>query len=248
MKKLIITVFLLLACAGLAYAQAADFTKANASYRDGKYDEAIAAYESILKSGYESGPIYYNLANSYFKKQQIGKAILNYERAKRLTPRDFDLAANSQFALSAVVNEVHKPLNFWDKLWQGHLRFYSFNEMVIILSFLLVALGAAHLVTLYFNWKAGRLVMSALAALILIFAYGLNLKISAEHNVAMMIDSTAARFEPNDKATVYFELPAGQQVFLGDRESGWVKIERPDGKSGWVGENTLEAIELKQLR
>jgi hypothetical protein len=39
--------------------------EANKSYTDGKFDEAAKAYELILKQGYKSDVIYYNLGNAY---------------------------------------------------------------------------------------------------------------------------------------------------------------------------------------
>src|SRR4029077_19623718 len=48
--------------------------------------------------GHESGPVYFNLGNAYFRAGNPGRAILNYERARRLMPRDPDLHANLGFA------------------------------------------------------------------------------------------------------------------------------------------------------
>jgi len=237
---------LLAASVGSAHAQTAEFTRsyaaANNAYRDGKYDDAIAGYETVLKHGFESGPLYYNLGNSYFKKQQFGKALVNYERARRLMPRDLDLMANSQFAASEVQNHVPFTLSPWQKLWQRHIEFYSRDEMVLIISVLLIFLGAAHLLVLYFGWKTGRLAMGGFAVLFLIFAYGLQMKLSADRDAGILIKTAAARFEPSDKATIYFELPVGQRVQVHEREGGWAKIERPDGKAGWVSEESLEGI------
>ena len=74
------------------------FTAAAAAYRAEDYDKAAAAYEEVLRGGKESGALYYNLGNSYFKKGSLGKAVLNYERARRLVPRDGDLNFNLEYA------------------------------------------------------------------------------------------------------------------------------------------------------
>lgn len=245
MKKIIVLMLSVLMSASAAFAvdiSVPNFAKANSAYRDGKYDEAIAAYEAILTSGFESGAIYYNLANSYFKKQELGKAVLNYERAKRLLPRDPDVAANAQFAVSEVKSAVPEPLSAWEKLWEGHIKFYSVNEMALVLAILFLLFGAAHLVILYLNWKAGRVAMCAAAVLFVIFAYGLQAKFAYERDAAVALRSSVARFEPNEKATVYFELPEGQRCRIEEKEGGWVKITRPDGKAGWVDAGSVEGI------
>ncbi|KJU84184.1 hypothetical protein MBAV_003620, partial [Candidatus Magnetobacterium bavaricum] len=80
------------------------FQKASAYYAQGKYDSAIARYEGLLAAGVESGNLYYNLGNCYFKAGDIGRSILSYERAGRLIPHDPDLKANYEFVLSQAPN------------------------------------------------------------------------------------------------------------------------------------------------
>src|SRR5262245_15612276 len=148
MKRILFVLLFFLSLTFFAQADStSEFSKANFLYRDGKYEEAIKTYESILASGVESGPIYYNLANSYFKQKQIGKAVLNYERAHRLIPRDHDLLDNEKFVLS--IGERLWPIG---SLWQKHIRFYTINEMTIILAIILLAIAGIHLLGLYRNW------------------------------------------------------------------------------------------------
>ncbi|HSA31118.1 MAG TPA: tetratricopeptide repeat protein, partial [Candidatus Omnitrophota bacterium] len=101
-KTIVISLIFYLIFAGKVFAEepSAVFAKANTEYQQGRYEEAGGLYEQILESGQESGALYYNLGNSYFKKGQIGKAILNYERALDFFPRDADLQANYAFARS----------------------------------------------------------------------------------------------------------------------------------------------------
>ena len=72
--------------ASAAYASDPDklWDQANTAYINNDFPTAISLYETILSSGRQSGKLYYNLANAYFKEQEIGRAILNYNRALRL--------------------------------------------------------------------------------------------------------------------------------------------------------------------
>ena len=64
----------------------ATFTRANADYAAGKFPSAIEGYESLVKSGQWNPSLFYNLGNAYFRTGDLGRAILNYERALALDP------------------------------------------------------------------------------------------------------------------------------------------------------------------
>lgn len=244
MRKIILIFTLLLMTIPAAAQQelALNFAKANLLYRDGQYSQAIVAYEQIIADGTESGAIFYNLGNSYFKNKQLGKALVNYARAQRLLPRDSDLAANVKFATAAVAGRVESTVSLVDKILAGHVRFYTVNEMVLILSILIGLLGLVHLSGLHWNWPARRIVIVILGIFLGFFAIGLGVKMNSEKAASIVIHSTSARFEPSEKATVYFELSEGQGVRIQASEGDWLKIQRPDRKMGWVAAADIERI------
>ncbi len=67
------------------------FEAANRAFGAGKYAEAISGYEKITKENGYSAAVLFNLGNAYYHNNQFGRAILNYERALRLSPRDPDI-------------------------------------------------------------------------------------------------------------------------------------------------------------
>lgn len=220
----------------------ADFSKANSAYRDGKYQEAIEGYQSILAAGFESGAVYYNLANAHFKNNELGKAIVNYERANRIMPRDRDLIANYKFALSDVVGRTEYSQNLFEKIWASHNRFYSTNEVILVSALLLILMALCHLAGLYWRWQYWRVTTIWIAVLFAVFVIGVQMKNAIEKDAGIVITAVAARFEPTDKATVYFELPEGQVIKELGKEDDWLKVERPDGKIGWVPIVSIERI------
>jgi tetratricopeptide (TPR) repeat protein len=87
------------------------FFKANTRYHDGAYEDAAREYQRLLESGIESGNLFFNLGNAYFKVGDVGRAILNYERAALFMPSDPDLAANLAYARSLTgVEPCEVPL------------------------------------------------------------------------------------------------------------------------------------------
>jgi tetratricopeptide (TPR) repeat protein len=67
------------------------------AYRNQDYKRSIELYETLVASGLEenreSAQLYFNLGNAYFRDHQLGKAILNYERAHLLAPPAIAISA-----------------------------------------------------------------------------------------------------------------------------------------------------------
>jgi len=94
---LVLSILILLFTTNNVSAEMNKFEQANKFFESKKYDDAITGYESIVNEGIESASLYYNLGNAYFKKGDLGRAVLNYQRAKRLEPADEDLIHNIEF-------------------------------------------------------------------------------------------------------------------------------------------------------
>ena len=102
-----------LATAGVCAGQGAFFDEGNQRYQEGDFDGALERYAQILDDGLESGELYYNIGNTYFKLGELGPAILYYERARRLMPGDGDLLANLELARSLTADEIAPLPGFW---------------------------------------------------------------------------------------------------------------------------------------
>jgi len=221
------------------------FYKANTAYGSGDYASAIAEYEKALDSGYESSNLYYNLANSYFRKGELGRAILNYERAKRLIPRGSDLKSSSDYALGFVKRTARNvtkimPLRVMHTLAGS----FTVNEVTIFLSVLFCLLMAMVLAHLYFNWARHYLALLIIAAAF--FAGGafiLAVDIKAIGRVAVIVvEKTGSKFEPFERATTHFTLYEGTKVTVLATRGDWYKVRRSDGRIGWVEKRALEII------
>lgn len=85
------------------------------------YLESARLFETILKDGFQSGVVYYNLGNAYYRAGEYGRAILNYRKAKSFRPRDPYLAANLQQAISMAPGRLVEP----PKPWWNHVLFWN---------------------------------------------------------------------------------------------------------------------------
>ena len=128
------------------------------------YREAAALLESLLADGYQSGAVYYNLGNAYFRAGEYGKAIAAYRKAKPNRPRDPYLEANLRQALAVAPGRLPEPQVPWWRhvlFWSGWLSFRekayaSFTGFVIAA---LVACAALLLRRPFAYWISAAIVI-----------------------------------------------------------------------------------------
>jgi len=222
-----------------------EFIGAGIAYRDARYDEAISRYEKILDGNRVNGPLYYNLGNSYFKKGSLGKAILNYERAKKFIPRDSDLNFNDRYVRSQIGQYVQEEgTHFIGSAFKSFIGFYTIDEMIIIVVLIGILIGVIFLGSLYLNWPSSfaRGMIIVLFVSLILYGSGLFGKIRYDKNMAVVMEGTESYFEPRADSTVHFNLPEGAKARILKRKGNWVKIKRLDGKIGWVDMDVLEEI------
>src|SRR6184192_4570034 len=103
-----------------------DFGKANQEYAQGHFKEAIAGYETLVRSGPLSANLFYDLGNAYFRTGDFGRAILNYKRALALERHHPEATANLQIAR----DEAH-ALEIQPSSLERYLQFASLNQYSI---------------------------------------------------------------------------------------------------------------------
>lgn len=253
-RMTIITIFLLWICsvqtshAGPDGPQAPEviFSKASLYYEATQYDEAIHQYRLLLQQGLESGPLFYNLGNCYLKKGQLGKALLNYERAKRLIPSDADLIANHQYARSFIKGSSSGDALAWhDKVFEGLSGRFSPDGLTISLSVIYTLFMLMLTIRIYSTrmrrYSSGVIVI--LFVLFILSSLSLYRKVSVIGKEAIaMTDEVDVKLQPFEKAPLHFTLYEGTKVWILRTEGDWVKILTLNKKAGWVKASHIEVI------
>ncbi|MFA5363342.1 MAG: tetratricopeptide repeat protein [Candidatus Omnitrophota bacterium] len=226
-------------------AQGSLFYQAGISYQQGKYDRAASDYEKLINSGLESGNVYYNLGNSYFKKGDLGLAVLSYERARRFIPNDGDLRSNYKFALHTLNLEPQLFGNRLQKLIYKLFEAMTVDFLTVFMSVIYTALILFFILNLFFGGlkRVFSIAVFMLAALFVLSAAALNGKINYLDKSAIVINKDAeVKFEPLESATTYFKLTEGSRVEVIEKVENWYKLKRFDGKTGWAHKDTLALI------
>jgi tetratricopeptide (TPR) repeat protein len=244
--------FLSLVITGISFADEAaqTFERANQLYLQAKFPDAVAQYEKIAQSGFESGELYFNLGNAYYKSGNIQKAILNYERAKQLLPRDEDVQFNLQLANLQVVDKIDAVPRLFVYRWaDSMLALFSLSTMGwIVYSFFMLTLAAFAVFLYVKTYTQKRLSMFAglvfSAALILtMIGYGVqSYKESNTEFAIVMSDVANIKAAPDSKGNDLFVLHKGLRVQVLDGVNHWRKIRLADGKIGWIPEDDCESI------
>jgi len=223
--------------------EASAFNRANAYYEQGNYDEAIKQYNSVLEGGWESGNLYYNLGNCYFKKGELGRAILNYEKARRIIPLDNDLESNYEYARSLIKGaEITSKKSFISRMLSNVFEKFTIDGLTILLNILYILILISVLFGLFFRqFKKQTLVFSIIFALFFVVSLtGLKGQAACLNQEAVVVAGQVdAKFEPMDKATTHFTLYEGMKVKVLSSANNWHKVRRLDNKSGWIEDSAL---------
>ncbi len=226
------------------------FKDGNQLYQAGQYQAALEKYSQIANLGQESSALYFNMGNCYYKFQDVGRAILFYERALRLSPGDEDVQTNLSIAQLATPDKIERQPDFiLTRVVQAYCHILPENIQVGLVLGLYLAVMAGLILWVLTRGRrigswAGRTSL-VLAVLLLLAGSSLAGRGWEERNrrdaviLASKVDVMSA---PGAQAVEVFSLHAGAKVTL-DRSSGdWVEIILPDRKSGWVKREALEAI------
>jgi len=222
-----------------------DFKSANQLYDAGKFTEAAAVYQKIEP---KTVHVYYNLGNAHFREGKLGLAILDYERARRLAPRDPDIAANLKFAEQRLgVDDVNAPPHAWQKYLRSILESRSSTEWGTyeLVGLWLTALAVG--ICLYIpRFRTGMLVVTAVALLgfaASVFALGHEVLGDRTAPAAVVVAAeTDARFAPVPDSTTHFKLTEGTRVVIREDRGQWLFVERADGQQGWVKSDSIERV------
>ena len=249
MKSVLGLVCLLLGNLTVCAAGSTAFEQANREFQAGHFATAAASYEKLLAAEGPRAAVYYNLGNSYQRIGQYGHAILAYERARLLAPRDPDLAANLGLArkaaaafeesggyphLDAAANYLSR--NEWSWLVAGGALF---------LGGLAAGCGIFGLPRRGLRQAALTVAGLAVFGMIAGSAALYHRRGEAGHGIVLS-DKAEVRLSPFDKAEALGSPGIGRTVHIRDHSGGFSYIEVPGTNlHGWVTDKDVAGIETE---
>lgn len=241
--------------------------RANSAYDEERYDEAITDYNSLIDQGFANEYLYYNLGNAYFKRGlanvdskgygfnngELGRAILNYERALEIDPGMEDAQYNLEMAYKFTEAPEALPVNFMTSIWQGLADMATSNTWCIISLVALVVSMALVLVYLLSTKRTARITTFFLSIFTIIL-FILTTSLAISQRSAQMNDSRAVIIcndtqniysEPKKKSTHIRTHRQGVVVTIlgtGGKNNEWTEVKFADGEKGWIVSEAVERI------
>ena len=200
---------------------------------------AQAQVPAQAQNGY-SAPALYNLANSFARAGKPGLAVLNYERARLLDPKDPDIEAN--------LRHVREASGLPPDSRSGFQRAAEFADPRLLAWVGLLGLSLAGVAA----WvRVGS--KSHRRKLLLAMWLGIGLLgVSVANGVALwpliheavvIAPSTPVRVSPVTEEEPLFVLPEANIVAVRAEHEGFILVQTQNGRSGWVpGKNLVRIV------
>ena len=206
-------------------------------YKSGNFETAAQKFEIIALNGIKNGKLYYNTANAFLKAGDVGKAVLWYERAKKLIPSDADLKFNLDYAQERLkdINDS-KSLNFSDILffWKNYFSSNLIRYSAIILSFIVFLYSSIRVINRKKIFTTAGSLAFVLFLLVLSTALFDYYQLYNTNSAIIIPDKVSVRSGLSEDSTELFILHAGTKVKVDKENNEFFRISFSKGKLGWV--------------
>ncbi|UCE46299.1 MAG: tetratricopeptide repeat protein [Phycisphaerales bacterium] len=214
------------------------------------YAKAILSYERIINEGrIENAKLFYNLGNAYFLKEDIGKAILNYRRAERLSGSDADIQKNLDFARSRRIDKITPKTQerVLETLFFWHYDFSLRTKFTLACLFFAAACICVTVMIWLGRTPLPMFIAVISAVLMLCFAASVAVEswLTAETVCGVITaQDVVGRQGDGQSYPESFKDPlhAGTEFDLLEHRPGWFHIELSDGSDSWIPDNSAELI------
>jgi len=222
----------------------AAWVSAHKAYEEGDYKRAAFLYEEVSQIHPTDPSAYYNLANSYYKNDQVGLAVLNYEKARRFEPRSKDIRKNLRLAQSRVKIRLTSTTPEFIQWGFNISSFLRKGELIL----LCLTLWSAWMIltilrfTKRSQWIFGIRRWVILLGILSLALLGFKVVDEQRHEAVILTPQVEVRYGPSEKEKAAFKLTEGVVTGVADEVKGWIRLELPGNETGWVQKKDLGLI------
>lgn len=230
---------------------------ADSAYTADNYILAEALYcEAISRFG-TSSILFYNLGNAYYRQGNLGKAIVNYERALKLDPTNADASANLEFVKGKIADRQLDESSILDRLW-GNLVTGLKADTWAWVSIILFALFLAGALTYLFSSVVivkkvsffGGIIVFVVCALSIVISFAAGNRATTDRYAVVLPPSAQLSTTPREarnQSEEAFLLHEGTKVEIVDSvtsnvDGKWYEVLVGPGKRAWIKATDVERI------
>jgi len=222
------------------------FKSGNQAYNEGNYETAITEYQKIIDYGIESGEVYFNLGNAYYKINEIGRAILFYEKAQKFLEGDEALQQNLKIASLKIIDKIEPiPELFINAWWKKLIHLISIESLgwLSLISFVLFSQFLA-LYIIYRKKMFSRTmwIFSIICVIIFVVYIGRIYEFETTQFGIIFDKKISVVSEPGLGASELFILHEGTKVMINRTTGDWYEVTIADGKTGWCKSQSIGII------
>lgn len=207
--------------------------------------ESLLTLEERYRPTHGNGILYLNIGNNFYQLEDYPRAILYYNKALALRPRDENVAKLLE-AAQAKINIIEKPNSSVLKKLFFIQSYYSIPEQLQIFTFLTAMAVASASAYLWFKrqWIYSTFIVSIVIGSLIFLGLIATYYFSPLEGV--IIRSSALYRDAGDQYAKVIDdpLPSGQKVTIINLSPNgkWLKIETGNGVFGYVPYESLQMI------
>ncbi len=226
------------------------FQQGNEAYAKEQYANAIQYYQNAIKTlgDKKSSDLHFNIGNAYFQLEELGPAVLHYEKARLLAPFDRDIKYNLRLAQERVKGDISAIPPFKPMSWYRNIRDSGSSSTwayVTLLTLWLAAMGLSiWLVAFSRKYRKWGFFAGLFFLLLSVLPFTMaNSKAGIEMDsgrAVLQAEQTQLRAAP-DGADM-FPIYEGSLLIVQDKIGDWYEVRLVNGDVGWVKMGELERV------
>jgi pentatricopeptide repeat protein len=229
------------------------FEKANQLYRNKNYDSAISLYQQMMEDGYESGELYYNAGNAFYRNNQIGYSVWCYRKALQIHPENKNYMENLQLAKRRIREPIDEMKNiFFVRWWKNVYSLMSMNgwamcALILFISGFVILFG--YLFSLRILTQVPKRMAYYLFGISIFSLWMMRIQYhqSKQHYEAIIVEPNVSFFDLAKKENYKLEVGNSVRVHIKSTEKNQSKkdlifVVLPDGREGRINKMAIKKL------
>lgn len=226
------------------------FEEANKLYTSKQFDKALAIYLELAQKNEPTANLYYNIGNCYYRLNELGNAIVYYEKAYKLNPDDESIQKNLKIANAKTIDKITPVSKLFIYKWIDDLTQLNSPTLFAVWSIVFIWFSVGFAILFFVTRKSStrKLSFYSSAFLFVMFIITLWLGFNSEnyhkqtHNGIIIAKSVYVKSSPDASSTDLFILHEGTKFEIKDNVSDWFQIRLANGATGWIEEKHFGKI------